>query len=366
MGKVQTFPKLFKRAASGKVVEWTIHVEDRGTEAAVIIRHGEQGGAVQESVDVISQGVNIGKKNETTYLEQAIAEASSRWTKQRDRKRYDESLEQIDTKKQAAPMLAHPYEKHASKIDWVHPVFYQPKLDGFRCLATRHSDGRVTLRSREGKPIESMTHIVEILESVQWPKELHTLDGELYTHGVPFQTIASRIKRKQAGSEKIGYTLYDTVHAAPIFDRLGMIECFSGLDPVDTIQSCEVDKSDDIEVYHSQFVEFGYEGVIVRHSMTGYEAGKRSHNLLKYKHFDDDEFLILSVSKGKGPYSDKAIFTCKVGDNQTFNVTAPGTLEDKAAALASAEKCVGKLLTVKYQGFSDEGIPRFPVAKAIR
>lgn len=370
-----TFPTLYKRAANGKTLAWTVQVEDRGTVAAVVTLYGEVGGAIQESVDLISEGKNLGKKNETTYWQQAVSEASARWTRQRDRKRYSESLDEIDHKKQNAPMLAQSYDKHAHKIDWRLPVIVQPKLDGFRCLATKDRSGRVSLRTREGKPVTTMGHIVDMLEQLAWPDNVDTLDGELYVHDVPFQSIASLIKRQQENSKKVAYWLYDLMSPSPVADRVEMLGSMplpeakiveDSSSPVLLVESCPVSMFKEIENLHEEFVADNFEGAIVRHGHTGYEAGKRSYSLLKYKHFDDDEFVVQSIEAGKGPYSDKAILTCCTKSGKTFAVTAPGTLEAKSDVLSSPDQYIGRRVTVKYQGFSDDGIPRFPVAKSFR
>lgn len=109
----------------------------------------------------------------------------------------------------------------------------------------------------------------------------------------------------------------------------------------------------------------GYEGSIIRNVDGKYEASFRSHDLIKYKDWYDAEFLIVGVKEGKGKFKGCAIYTCQVRSN-LFDCTSPGTLEEKKEAWNNRESAIGKSLTVKYQEFTKEGIPRFPTAVAIR
>lgn len=70
-------PMLFKKASTGAVQFWEIEVNA----STLITRWGQVDGAVQETRDV-AKGKNLGKANETTPEQQALAEASAKWTKQ--------------------------------------------------------------------------------------------------------------------------------------------------------------------------------------------------------------------------------------------------------------------------------------------
>ena len=47
-------------------------------------------------------------------------------------------------------------------------------------------------------------------------------------------------------------------------------------------------------------------------------------------------------------------------------VRPTGTLEERGKMFKNGKKYVGKMLTVKYQELSEDGIPRFPVGKSVR
>lgn len=75
--------------------------------------------------------------------------------------------------KSYAPMEAQPAEKLPEGPDW----HYEPKWDGFRCLAFR-DDGRLDLESRSGKPLTRyFPELVQALESLE--ADEFVLDGEI-------------------------------------------------------------------------------------------------------------------------------------------------------------------------------------------
>ena len=114
-------------------------------------------------------------------------------------------------------------------------------------------------------------------------------------------------------------------------------------------------------------VEKGYEGAIIRPKAGKYEYGFRSNTLLKVKTFSDAEFEVVNVIEGKGKFEGKACFICKNDlTDSTLVCTIATTMEEKAQQFQNKEKYIGKKLTVKFFGRTDEQIPRFPTGKAFR
>ncbi len=103
---------------------------------------------------------------------------------------------------------------------------------------------------------------------------------------------------------------------------------------------------------------------MLRHGREGYEAGKRSSSLLKVKLFADLDFPIVDVREGRGTHKGMAIFVCQTDKGHHFEVTAPGTHEEKRAAWEGRDKLIGKLVTVKYQRWTTtaEPVPYIPTA----
>ena len=74
------FDTLYAMASTGKVKQWGIEVKlnDDGT-ASIIKKYGQLDGKLIVNEKIITKGKNLGKKNATTPLTQAIADAQSAW-----------------------------------------------------------------------------------------------------------------------------------------------------------------------------------------------------------------------------------------------------------------------------------------------
>ena len=125
---------------------WTCIVIDYGTYAEIEVLFGKKGGKIQKKITRIDVGKNIGKANETTYLQQAVSEAESKINKQKD-KLYSEWQHVLHSRILPRPMLAHTYDKHAHKIKF--PCYVQPKLDG--CVS---GDTLIKTKEYGYKPIQ--------------------------------------------------------------------------------------------------------------------------------------------------------------------------------------------------------------------
>ena len=366
---MKTFPTLYKKTSTGKVQTWAVSVNSNEDGHGVItVVQGQLDGKKQTYVETIKAGKNIGKKNETSPITQAEAEAAAEWTKKKDRRHYGTDIGATESaaKREEAPMLALVYEKQAKKVDWSN-AYGQPKYDGNRCLA-RNEGGEVTLWSRTGKPIESAPHIIDDLKRVTQPGDV--FDGELYIHGMALSALRSLIAREQEGSAKLELRVYDMMTAEPYMERLNTLKCraFDTATALHLAPTVAVTSEADLMKFQRDCIAEGYEGAMLRWGNFGYEAGKRSSSLLKVKTFLTDEFVITKVSQGKGTFEGMAVFTCMAPTGHEFDVTSPGDLLEKAKHWKNRKLLIGKTLTVKYQNYTvtDKPVPFQPVAIAIR
>ena len=169
------FKTLYKKTSTGKIQEWGI---------AVVVNEirsysGQVSGKKIESTDIIANGKNVGKKNETTKEEQAYLEAESRW-KNKKKKGYVENIEDAQNGKVSKlveggyePMLAKSFDKDSKHI--IFPCAAQPKLDGGRGCYDKKA-----IWSRTRKTIISVPHIPEALKDLGFDK----LDGELFHNDI--------------------------------------------------------------------------------------------------------------------------------------------------------------------------------------
>jgi len=334
------------------------------------VQWGQEGGALQPA-RFTCEGKNPGKKNETTPEQQAMKEAVSKFKKQRKKKYFltrDEALTKLNLK----PMLAKGFKARASKV--AYPALGQPKLDGRRCFAYR-KDGTVVLQSRGGDPY-IVHHVMADLEATL--PEHRLLDGELYIHGASRQYIGSLITRPRAASVQLEYHLYDatmltdqqtTVAEGRIVDLATWHANHAPyLESVKLVPTCVLNNEAEVYSVHDAYVKAGYEGIIIRLYGGLYKFGYRSSELLKYKLFEDDEFEIISYVTGKpgSDWENVPIFKCRMKTGVEFDVAPKGTREERYQMLLQAPNLIGKMLTVRYQGFTDDGNLDFPIGIEIR
>ena len=372
------FPTLYKKTSTGAYQKWTTFVKDVGTAGPVIViytQYGQVDGKIQETTELISEGKNIGKKNETTPLQQAEAEAKSRWEKKK-KSGYVESMtaainNEVDKiiEGGVVPMLAQKFSEHGHKIKY--PCYVQAKLDGIRCIAIV-KDGVCTLWSRTRKPITSCPHIVQELEAAFESKDI-ILDGELYNHEMKkdFEKIVSLVRQEKPapGHEIVQYHVYDTVDSTIFDDRTQKLVDLFGMFEFYSIKFVETYLVNDEDVAMNMFNDLrdqGYEGAMLRNADSKY-VNKRSYDLQKMKEFDDAEFPIVGVEEGRGKLAGHAIFVCRTEGGKEFLAKMRGDTSRLKEIFDNPKLWEGKRLTVQYQGITGkEQVPRFPVGVAIR
>lgn len=362
----KTFPTLYKRTVTGALQEWTVIA----TETGYYARFGQVGGTIQQSEQTVCESKNIGRANATTQAQQALLEAEALWTKKL-KKDYTQDPNVVAGQTSELieggilPMLAHKFSEHGDKLKY--PCFVQPKLDGHRCIAM--PDG--SLWSRTRKRITGVPHIEAAIKALNL---MYPFDGELYNHEYRnrFEEITSFIRQQtpKPGHEVVQYHVYDTAWPDTRFS--GRKSCVKMYDeemthPLVRVETREALNEDELMLAFEDFLAQGYEGAIARNA-DGLYANKRSYDLLKIKQFDDGEFQCVAVEEGVGKMAGHAIFVCQNTHNSfTFRAKMKGEHAALKKYIERPELVVGKMVTVKYQGFTNKnGVPRFPVALRIR
>lgn len=299
-----------------------------------------------------------------TLEEQVRLRINSRVSRMRD-KGYKDTIEQAqkDSSNQLGlerPMLAHPIER-VPNVDYRGAVL-QKKLDGHRCLVTCQ-DGELIAYSRQGKRIDHIRHICDALRG-RLP-EGTTIDGELYCHGVPLQTIGSWIKRFQPATASLYFVCYDLISPDVYRERhRELSELLQGVDTrapgkVVALPYREYVDDESTSRFFREVRAGGFEGLMLRADRRGYEAGKRSSALLKIKEFFDAEYKVVGFEKSKNGW---AVCQCVDADGRRFNVSAPGSVAEKQEVWDNQAKYLGRYLTVEYSFLTADGIPFHPNA----
>lgn len=357
-------PALVAKASKGNSKFWQGRILTDGKSFYLSAEFWQQNSDGSDSLHQTSAPVkvepkNVGRANETTAQEQAEAELASLIKKQQD-KGYDIPGAKV-TRRYLLPMLAHKMKEKEHTLRY--PVFTQPKFDGLR--AVFHSD--MGFWSRLGKPF-----VPDVTKHLAFDTQGYTLDGELIldsSYG-GFQDTISAVKKYNAESAPfIQYHVFDLVdETMPFAERIKVLERLLKGAPkgVILVPSKQAQTKADVLTHHHDYVNQGHEGTIIRSAHGLYKVGHRSSDLLKHKDFDDAEFPVVRVESGVGKDEGTALFVLRATNGSEFKARLKGTLGVRRKHYTDRAKLTGKQVTVRYQGLSDEGIPRFPVALAVR
>ena len=358
-------PTLYGKTSRGSLKEWSIAVTGDTTEATIKITHGLATGKKQITTRTITRGKNLGKSSETSVWEQACSEATSRWKKQLDKNYVEDPSGPTVNRK--LPMLAQNYRTRGDAIKF--PALVQPKLNGIRCLATVTSFNEVEYTSRRGKVLTVLDHLTPEIK-LCFP-EGAIIDGELYSDELTFEQIASAVKRKTPNdlTKKIEFHIFDVVKEYISFLERNrrLKKLLQGCQkPLVYVQTEYCKDRDELKTLHKKYVQAGYEGIIIRNTSGLYTFEHRSPDLQKYKDFIDEEFTIKGSHEGTGDAAGTIIFECVTSEGKLFSVRPKGSQEQLAEWWKNREQLKGKKLTVRFQNYSSEGIPIFPVGIALR
>ena len=273
------------------------------------------------------------------------------------------------------PMLAYPVSD--KPIDYTKPVFIQPKLDGVRCLIQYDKKQGVTAWSRTGKQWKNIIHITKSLEKWFQSNQTTVLDGELYNHDLrdDFEQIISIVRRQNPddidmleSQDMVQFHCYDIIHPdnSTFEERDRFIRCcVPETNYVKHVPTNLVFRADDSKVYHRRNLDNGYEGSILRTNDV-YKCG-RSWNLRKFKHFQDDEALILDWVEGLGKRAGTiGKFMVQDVDGNVFGMPVMDKFKYLQDNFEEMKTWVGKFATFTYFERTKAGSYRHPLFKCIR
>jgi DNA ligase-1 len=204
-----------------------------------------------------------------------------------------------------------------------------------------------------------------------WPAV--PMDGELWAGRGQFQKAVSTVRQQtpdDAAWRSIRFMVFDLPRNTGVFtDRIPVIEAhIRALNQswVQAVPQFKVTSHKALQDLLTKTVREGGEGLMLRRTASLY-AGGRSDDLLKVKTHEDTEARVVGHLPGKGKH------TGKVG---ALLVEMPA-LNGKAAerfklgsGLSDEERAnpppIGSIVTYRYRGFNDSGLPRFATFLRVR
>jgi DNA ligase-1 len=359
----KTLPTLYSRTSTGATQTWSIEIDKNQYRVTSGLTDGKR--VVNEWTTC--EGKNVGRANETTPSEQALSEAQSKWDK-RAKTGYTPDIKKIDTCMiYVKPMLAKKY----GEVDFVFPVYTQPKLDGMRCICK--VDG---MWSRTGKKIMSAPHIHAALKFLFDKDDTLVFDGELFCdkYKNDFNSIISLAKQTKPTKEDLDkseatlqYWVYDLPSSEEVFSKrsVELKNILPKNKSIVFVSTSLVNNKEELDAKYAEYLTDGQEGQMIR--TDDVYQNKRSKFLLKRKEFVDAEFKILGITEGKGNRSGMFGRAQLITDaGVEFEANARGNEDFYIDLLKNAKKYIGEKATVRYQNMTPDGKPRFGVIVAIR
>lgn len=382
---METYETLYKKKENGTIYMWSIKFIIVDEVPSLCVTHGQMNGKLVEHIKEI---VPKAKRN---HLEQFHIIASRKWNDKITKEGYSSlsdiksSKSQTDSTILIRPMLAQTFDKSkyignkkCKKINF--PCWGQPKFDGIRCLMYIKDD-KIIMESRKGTQFYNFENLKNEFSNTLKNEENCIFDGELYSEDMSFEKLSGLVRLKKPKEEQkkdinvIQYYIYDIIVKdnlnATYSERKIQLENVSQkydayFNLIKFCPSSEIKTINEVDNLHNEYVCNGYEGLILRNKNGKYEINKRSYDLQKFKLFVDEEFTIIDYCEGTGDEKGLIIFKCITNNGKEFSVRPKGTREYRNELFIKGDTLIGKKLTVIFQEYSSEGIPRFPVGKSIR
>ena len=348
---------------------------------------------------IYNTGKNIGKKNETTALQQAINDTISKYKKQ-IQKGMTTSINKVkevmgdtaNTKINYFVMAAHDYMKFGES-HLKYPCVAQRKYDGVRAVAkcvscksnrdgTRDNrdgnsnrDRDIVMYSRARQPFLIKDHIKKELTIIFNKFPDWFLDCELYNHGEQLETIVGLVKNPDRG-DKLNCYIFDCFYdfkrplllrVSEDLERIKEVIKDNKLKHIKVVDSIMIKNKDEIIEFYNKALSEKYEGLMLKNIDGKYEASihreLRSYNILKYKPNYDSEFMVTNFGSGKGNEEGAILFTMTTQNGMEFTARPFGITVDLRKelykqAIKYPKLFIGKEATIKYDSLSIKGVPQ--------
>ena len=340
--------ELFKRTKTGAVQVCNISVDGD----TFTVEFGQLNGKMQ-SKDTKCTPKNIGKANELTAEEQALAEAKAKWTS-KVKSGYSSDVGAPVTVQ--LPQLVKKYLGNKGKV--LFPCFSAVKLNGMNGTYWLLPDDTLKLTSRGGNEYPPIPHLEAEVRRQMTLANTTSINAELYIHGMFLEDINSAVKKTKALSSRLTLNTFELPLVEGTYEsKVELLRQMCGEAVITEVHSAE-----EADVLHAEAVANGYEGTVLFNKHAVYAFNERSSDVYKYKIPIDAEFKVTGFNTDKNNH---VVYVCesKGGD---FSVKRVGTNEARLADAAIAKSNIGKWLNVEFEMFSKVGKPLKPVGQHFR
>lgn len=285
------------------------------------------------------------------------------------------------------PQLAKQADKVTNKKTFDKEYYGSRKIDGLRVLIYQDAKGELHTASRgatnyDGPMIEILSHptLIEIFNN----NPGLIMDGECYKLGLSLQQINSiaRTIKTAKDLEILQFYWYDIVDInATAEERINRINNISkeynidwnpektfeyGELRIQHVPHVKVSGWDNMLKLHNDYVEEGWEGLVVRLSDSLYGPNKRTNDWIKIKIYKQDTFKVIGIEQGLRLYDDM-VFILETSDGITFKAKPMGDRDQKIEYTENFENLYKDHLgDVKYFYYSDDNTPLQPSFIAFR
>ena len=131
-----------------------------------------------------------------------------------------------------------------------------------------------------------------------------------------------------------------------------------------------VNSDEHVQRLCDQMIARGFEGIITRDPNANYNFGQRKVNMTKLKRLKHEEYEIVDVVP-EDKHPERGKFVCRTKPTtQTrgveFKVSYQNTIEAKEEILVNRENYIGKMITLGFYEYTENGIPFHPSETTVR
>ncbi|CAM5225315.1 DNA ligase [Alishewanella longhuensis] len=237
---------------------------------------------------------------------------------------------------------------YSNNID-VTQYWVSEKLDGVRA----YWDGK-QLISRGGNVIAAPAWFV-----ADFPAQ--PLDGELWLARQQFEKVLSIVSKQQPVAsewQQLRYYIFELPDApGPFTERVKAMQVLVQQQNSPYLQAVKQFRvADRAELFATlqQLEQSGAEGLMLHHQDARYKTG-RSADLLKLKSYQDTEAIVIGYRPGKGKYQGRVgALIVRTPEGKEFAIGSGLT-----DVLRQTPPEIGTVITYRYNGYTNNGIPRF-------